>query len=137
MKILVAEDSDMLRKKIIDLFSGLDGIKVVAQARAEPEALLAISNFNPDTLVLDVQIILGRGIAVLRKIKRENPGMVVIILTNFTALPYRKKCLEAGADFFLDKSTEFGRLREIVQSLSDRLKSKSEGYTAGVSGEVP
>ena len=123
MKILVADDSDMLRERIVDLFSDLDGIEVVGCAQAELEALRAMFKHKPDALILDIQMILGRGIAVLTKIKKECPGMVVIILTNFTALPYRKRCLEVGADFFLDKSTEIGKLRGIIQDLSNRFNS--------------
>ena len=133
MKVLVADDSDVLRERIIGLFSDMDGIDVVGHAQAEPETFHAIDKFKPDALILDIQMILGRGIAVLSKIKQERPGMVVIILTNFTALPYRKKCLEVGADFFLDKSTEIGKLREIIQSLSDRLNSEGKGHPTGFS----
>lgn len=134
MKILVADDSDMLRERIVGLLSGLDGIEVVGHAQAELEALQAISSYKPDALILDIQMILGRGIAVLTKIKQECPGMVVIILTNFTAFPYRKRCLEVGADFFLDKSTEIGKLREIIQNLSDRLNWTGKDHPSGLNG---
>ena len=57
--------------------------------------------------------------------------MVVITLTNFTALPYRKECLEMGADFFPDKPTEIGKLNTIIQAWSRRLSSKRKDHSAG------
>jgi len=43
-------------------------------------------------------------------LKREKPAPAVIILTNYPYPQYRQKCLEAGADFFFVKSTEFDQI---------------------------
>jgi len=42
---------------------------------------------------------------------------VFIVLTNHPEAPYRKLYLEAGASYFLDKTTEFERVRELVAKL--------------------
>jgi CheY-like chemotaxis protein len=39
------------------------------------------------------------------------------MLTAFAYPQYRRKCLEAGADFFLDKTTEFERVAEVLRQL--------------------
>jgi len=54
-----------------------------------------------------------RGINVLRKIKKQSPETVVVILTNYPYAAYRKHCTELGADFFFDKSTEFEKIKSI------------------------
>jgi len=59
----------------------------------------------------------GRGINVLRAIKSSSPDIRIIILSNFPYPQYRKKCLEAGADFFLDKSLDFSKMPEILRDL--------------------
>ena len=41
-----------------------------------------------------------------------------MILTNFPYPPYRKKCADAGADFFFDKSTEFDKIPEVLKKLN-------------------
>ena len=47
------------------------------------------------------------------------------MLTNLTALLYRRRCLKAGADFFIDKSTEIGKVKEIIQELVELFDSKA------------
>jgi CheY-like chemotaxis protein len=57
----------------------------------------------------------GSGIDVLQNIKQDEAAPIVIILTNYPYWGYRQKCLQAGADFFLDKSTEFDQIPELFE----------------------
>jgi DNA-binding NarL/FixJ family response regulator len=122
MKIFVADDSDRVRKQIIGLLSDLQGVEIIGQAQTVTEAFRAICELKPDVLTLDIQMIGGNGIDLLKRLKQEQHIPVVIMLTNYASAPYRKKCLEAGADFFLDKSTECNQVRELIQSLLERFK---------------
>lgn len=123
MKIFVADDSDMLCKQIISLLSELSGIEIVGCAQDAHEAFSAIRELKPNVVTLDIQMIGGSGIEVLEKIKQEKHAPVVIMLTNLASFPYRRRCHEAGADFFLDKSTEFGKVREIIQVIHKSFNS--------------
>lgn len=125
MKVFVADNSAILRKQIINLLSDLHGIEIVGQAQVTPEALRAIRELKPDVVTLDIQMS-GGGIDVLKKIKRDDSAPIVIILTNSTSPPYRRSFIEAGADFFLDKSTEFEEVRGIIQRLLRRFNSPGD-----------
>jgi len=57
------------------------------------------------------------GIEVLKHIKAEYSDIRVVMLTNDTNLEYKQLCMGLGADHFLDKSTEFDRITEIVKSI--------------------
>jgi DNA-binding NarL/FixJ family response regulator len=46
--------------------------------------------------------------------KRERPAATVIVLTNYPDPQYREECLDAGADYFLHKATEFDKVGEIL-----------------------
>jgi DNA-binding NarL/FixJ family response regulator len=59
----------------------------------------------------------GRGIEVLKYIKKIEPVTLVIILTNYPYPQYLKKCMDLGADFFFDKSTEFEKVTEVCEQL--------------------
>ena len=131
MKIYVADDSLMLRQQLIAMLSGLSGIEIVGQAQDAREAAQAIRALKPDVVTLDIRLIGGSGIDVLRKIKQEDRALVVIMLTNSTALPFRRRCMEAGADFFLDKSTEFRKVREIVQGLLEQFNTPEAEALSG------
>ena len=111
----------MLREQVVGLLSQLMGIEIVGQAQYPLEAFQAICSLRPDVVILDIHLIGGSGIDVLQRIKRLDPAPIVIILTNSPTPPYEKKCMMAGADFFLDKSSEFANVKAIIQRLSDRI----------------
>jgi DNA-binding NarL/FixJ family response regulator len=56
---------------------------------------------------------------VLKKIEKRKGAPIVIILTNYPHSQYRKKCMDAGADFFFDKSGEFEKIVEVVSGISE------------------
>jgi DNA-binding NarL/FixJ family response regulator len=59
----------------------------------------------------------GSGIDVLESMKKDGLISTVIVLTNHPYALYRKKCLQVGAKFFLDKSNEFEKVGEVLQGL--------------------
>ncbi|GAI28344.1 unnamed protein product, partial [marine sediment metagenome] len=59
----------------------------------------------------------GNGIKVLEAIKKNLQSPKVIIFTNYPYPQYRKRYMDAGADFFFDKSTEFEKLVDTVKYL--------------------
>ena len=86
------------------MLSGIPGIEIVAEAQNVPEALLSIDLFQPDAVILDIQMPGGSGIDVLRDIKARHASTVVIVLTNHPYPQYRQKCAELGAEYFFSKS---------------------------------
>ena len=118
MRVFIVDDSAMLRDRLVTMLSEVSEVQLIGQAADPTEAMAAIGTLKPDAVVLDIQMPGGSGITVLQHIKKKNdPAPVVMMLTNFPYRQYRKRCLEAGADYFLDKSTEFDRVREILQGL--------------------
>ena len=77
---------------------------------------------KPDVVILDIRMPDGSGIDVLQTIKQGEPAPAVIVLTNYPYPAYRQKCLQAGADFFLDKSTEFDQIPELIERHKEILK---------------
>ena len=126
MRVLVAEDSSLLRTQIVRTFCDLSGVEVVGEAQDALEACRAISELKPDVVILDIVMRGGNGIEVLKKIKREDWFKVVIVLTDSISPPFRRRSEEAGAEFFLDKSMEFEKVREIIKRLIDRFNRTAE-----------
>jgi DNA-binding NarL/FixJ family response regulator len=125
MKVFIADDSPLFRSQLIEMISDLEGVEVVGQAGNAQEALEAITAQPPDVVTLDVSILGRSGIDVLMKIKREGLAPVVIMLTNQSSLPYRKRCSQAGADFFIDKAIEISEVRQIIEELLSRFSGQS------------
>jgi DNA-binding NarL/FixJ family response regulator len=77
----------------------------------------SIRELKPDAVILDIQMPNSSGIDALQNIKIGGPTPVVIMLTNYAYPQYRKRCMDAGADFFFDKSTEFEEVVNVLRGL--------------------
>jgi DNA-binding NarL/FixJ family response regulator len=121
VKIFIADDSVKVVERLTDLLKQVVGLELIGHAADGPEAAESIHKLNPDVVILDFRMPKGNGIDVLKAIKITRPGTKVIMLTNFPYAQYRKKCLDAGADFFLDKSSDFNQIPGIVLKLFETL----------------
>ncbi len=126
IKVFIADDSCVVRERLTTLLNEVAGIEIVGQAENVAEAISAIGNLQPDVVILDIRMPDGSGIDVLRQIKQNGAGPIVIILTNYPFPGYRQRCLQAGADFFLDKSTEFDQIPALFEQLKPD-KNQSSG----------
>ena len=115
LKVFIADDSLIVREHLVTMLDELAGIEIVGQAGTVTEAISAIRNLQPDVVILDIRMPGGSGIDVLENIKQNDSALMVIVLTNYPYPGYRQKCLQAGADFFLDKSTEFDQIPELFE----------------------
>jgi len=117
MKILIADGSEIMRERLKVMLSDITELKNISQAEDVLEAITSFQKLNPEVVILDIRMPGGSGIDVLREIKKGNQPPLVIVLTNYPYPQYRRKCIEAGADFFFDKSTEFDKVTEVLKQL--------------------
>ena len=120
MKVFIADDSDVVRDRLIEMISEIKGVEITGQARTASEAIQAIVKLKPDVVVLDIRMPAGNGIHVLEMIKKLKLDAKIIMLTNYPYPQYRQKCFKAGADFFFDKDTEFVQVSEVLKDLINK-----------------
>lgn len=118
MKLIIADDSSVVRERLQAMLSNLEKFETIGQAEDVGEAINFIEELKPDAVILDIQMPGGSGIEVLKHIKKEQPATVVIILTNYPYSQYRQECMDEGADFFFDKSLEFEKAIEVCKGLA-------------------
>jgi len=123
VKVFIVEDSDPVKRRLIASLSDLEGVEVVGSAASEAEAIEAIRVAQPDVAIVDIQLRTGNGMNVLREIKRLQAGLKVMVLTNFGYPQYRRRCMEDGADCFLDKSGEFMAVEAVIAEWAQATKS--------------
>ncbi|MFQ5708746.1 MAG: response regulator transcription factor [bacterium] len=116
--VLIADDSALVRDRLYTALSDLEDVEVVGQAQSGLEAIESIRKLKPEVVILDIRMPSGTGIDVLQNIKNNGCSPIVIVLTNYPFPQYRRKCLDAGADFFFDKSIEFLKITEVLKKLS-------------------
>lgn len=122
MKVFLVEDSQVVRERLRDMIAGIAGIELVAEVDNEDEAMQGICAVLPDVVILDLTLVGGSGMEVLRRIRLQPLSMLVIVLTNYSQPQYRKKCLNLGADYFLDKTKDISVLEELLNQLSWNLR---------------
>jgi DNA-binding NarL/FixJ family response regulator len=110
LKVFICDDSATVRERLVTMTLDLPEMDLVGQADDAPGCLDAIRQARPDIVILDIRMPGGNGIDVLRQLKASPPSPKVIMLTNFAYVQYQKSCEDAGADYFLDKSTEFDQI---------------------------
>lgn len=117
MNVFIVEDSEIVSDELKAMFSEIPGINVVGHAVSERGAIEQIGAMRPDVVVLDIALRPGSGINVLRVIKKCNPAIKFIVLTNYTDEMYVNNCMSAGAEYFFDKSLEFMRVGAVLRQL--------------------
>ncbi len=127
MNILLIDDSASIRLRIRFILEELKGICQIAEAFSVAGAVKIITNDCPDLVVLDISLAGESGLTVLDALNQsEGSRPVVVMFTNHASEWYRRKCLERGADYFLNKSHDFDQLREIVAEQCARITSKQK-----------
>ena len=125
LKVVIADDSALVRERLAALVSDIEGVEMVGQASNASDAIDISQRLKPDVVILDIRMPGGNGIQVLEAIKASEAGPVVIMLTAFPYPQYRDKCLKAGADHFFDKATELDSVPEVLKQLQARTAAVS------------
>jgi DNA-binding NarL/FixJ family response regulator len=117
MRILIADDSAVVRERLLQFLHDVEGVEVVGQAKDALEAKVMAERLKPDVAILDLRMPKGSGADVLHDIKKLQPSPRVIMLTNYSHPENKKKCIDFGADYFFDKSTEFQKVVSVLKSM--------------------
>ena len=112
--VFLVDDSVPVRERLKELLARDPGVRVVGEAETVAAAIHGIVEMQPDFAVLDYRLADGTGLEVLCAATADAPDTVFIVLTNHAGQHLRAICTEAGARYFLDKSRDFGRLRQIM-----------------------
>lgn len=117
VKVIIVEDSEAVRASLCSLLTAIGGVEIVAQVADEAGAIACISALLPEVVILDLHLQQGSGLNVLMHIRQSQSGTKVIVLSNYASEPYLSRCMQAGADYFLDKSFQFMLVADVLKQL--------------------
>lgn len=109
IKVFLADDSDLICDRVAKILTAA-GMTVVGRGDSPQRCLDGILASHPDVVVLDVQLIGGVGLDVLRTVRIAAPEVGFVVFSNNSGPAYRRRYLAEGALQFVDKSTEFSQL---------------------------
>lgn len=118
IRLLLADDENLIRDALATLLALEPDIEVVAQAASGTEAIAAAQQHAPDVAVLDLQMPSANGIEVAERLARDVPGCVCIIVTSHGRPGYLKRALEVGVRGFLPKTTSSTMLASVIRQVS-------------------
>lgn len=124
MKLLIVEDSPLVRERLAAFFVAVPALEIAAAADVA-SAVASFREWRPDLAILDIQLPDGNGIDVLKTIKRERPATRVLIFSNHIAC--RRQCRKEGAEWFFDKARDFEALASIVTTLAKETSTSTTG----------
>lgn len=118
MKVFVIEDSSVIRERLRDMLKSIAYVELVGETECEAEVVRSIHAIQPDLVILGLSSA-RVSLETLRRIKMLPLSIRVIVMTNKVYSLYRKKCMESGADYFLDKSRDIEVLSDLLSGLAD------------------
>lgn len=129
MKVFVVEDSAAVRERLVEMIRDVKNIEVVGEAATYATAVAGIINTRPDVAVLDIKLAneTGSGIDALIEVRKTLPGIRAIILSNYSTPQHLKASADAGAEYFLDKSSDFERVAEILEQMKAAARAVNPG----------
>ena len=119
IRVLVAEDDDVLRASLCELIDDSRGLVLVGQARDGQDAVTAVRRLLPHVVVMDIRMPVLDGLAATRQIRAAAPDTAVLILTTFDLDEYVYEALHAGASGFLLKNAAVGDIVRAVHTVHD------------------
>ncbi len=103
IKILVVDDHTIMRDGIRALLDACDDIEVVGEASQGQEAVVKARELAPDVVVMDIAMPGMDGLEATRRIKKKNPTIKVLVLTQYDNREYILSAIKAGADGYVPK----------------------------------
>lgn len=115
IRVLVAEDDELIRAALIALLEREQDIEVVAGAADGRRAIQQALAHRPDVAVVDLQMPVVDGIGVVQELGRALPGCACVILTGHGRPRVLRTALASGARGFLAKGAPGTALADVVR----------------------
>ncbi|MEZ4514246.1 MAG: response regulator transcription factor [Chloroflexota bacterium] len=117
LNILLVDDHEVVRLGLKSLIERHVGLRVIAEASTEDEAVEQAALHQPDVVLMDIRLATGNGVDACQRIKRAHPDIKVIMLTSYAEDEMLFSAIRAGASGYVLKqvgSTDLVRTIEAV-----------------------
>ena len=122
IKVFLVEDYAPVRERLGLLVRAVEGAGVVGEADDPAAAVSAIARTKPHVVVVDLRLKSGTsGLSVLRWLRANQPHVAAIVLSNSAYAQMKQACLDLGAWFVLDKTSEFAELGAAIATIAQQL----------------
>jgi DNA-binding NarL/FixJ family response regulator len=103
IRLLIADDHEVVRAGLKSLLADVRDIQVVAEATNGEEAVRLAHRHRPQVVLLDVRMVGGDGLAALGRLREELPGVPVVMFSSYDNPTYVARAVALGAAGYLVK----------------------------------
>ena len=121
IKVLLADDHDLVRTGIRRLLEDVDDIEIVGEAASGEEAVAQARTLQPDVVLMDLSMPGMGGIEATRKLLQHQPDIRIIVVTMHDDELYPQRLLKAGARGYLTKGAS---VTEIVRAIREVMANR-------------
>jgi two-component system, chemotaxis family, protein-glutamate methylesterase/glutaminase len=131
IRVLVVDDSVVIRRLVTDALAEDPQIEVVGIASNGKIALEKIAQLKPDAVTMDIEMPVMNGIEAVRQLRRRNPRLPVVMFSTLTerGASATLDALGAGASDYVTKPSNVGSFAESQQNIRDQLIPKLKALT--------
>ncbi len=116
---MIADDHSLIREGLRQLLEFDGSIKVVGEAANGVECLDNLAKYDPEVLLLDINMPEKNGIEVLKNMKEKQSQVKVLILTVHNELEYLMNAVDIGVDGYIMKDSESSELKKAIRAVRD------------------
>ncbi len=123
LRVFLVEDSVSVRERLMDFLVEPGEVEIIGYAETEAASVARLQQERVDVAIVDLNLKAGSGFGVISAVRSQYPSAppTIVVLTNYAFPEYEVACRERGADFFFDKSTQFGSVKALLSDLRDHL----------------
>jgi len=118
IRVVVADDHDLLREGVSACLAAAAEILVVGEASTGEGAIELAAEHAPDVVVIDMVMPGIGGLEAIRRLRADHPDLGIVALTSFSERARIRDALEAGANGYLVKSIDTESLAQAVRSVA-------------------
>ena len=142
IRVMLVDDSAIIRGLLARILQEDTGIEIVATAANGVQAIKNLERYDPEVIVLDIEMPVMDGLTALPKILESDPRVKVIVASTLSQrnAQISIKALQAGATDYIPKPTSTGEINkgmDFRHELLEKVKGLGAAYRRDTSGRAP
>ena len=117
IRVVLADDHDLVRSGIKALLNMIDGVEVIAEARDGAELVKLVESLEPDVVMTDISMPGVDGIAAIAQIHSRQPEVRLLVLSMYDTVDFVKRAVANGACGYLMKDAPPFELEQSIRSV--------------------
>ena len=118
-KVIIVEDQTILRELIEGVIDTMAMVEVSGSSGDGAQGVDLCLDSNPDLVILDIMLPELNGVEVIKRLKRDNPKLNILVFSGLTDRSVVNRILKAGVSGYIEKNTGLEELRKAIENVAN------------------